>query len=125
MTFWSFTTQGAVGNPNPANGAVDVKQTPVLSWTPGAYAASHEVYFGADAGAVRNATKASPEYKATKALGDESYAPAKLAWTTTYYWRIDEVNSVNPDSPWVGKVWSFTTADFAVIDDFEAYDAGS
>ena len=78
-----------------------------------------------DATAVRNATKASPEYKATKALGDESYAPAQLAWTTTYYWRIDEVNSVNPDSPWVGKVWSFTTAGFAIVDDFENYDAGA
>jgi len=120
---WSFTTLGAVGNPNPANGAVDIKQTPTLSWIPGAYAASHEVYFGTDADAVRNATKASPEFKATKALGDESYAPGKLAWTTTYYWRIDEVNSVNPDSPWAGRVWSFTTAGYAIIDDFEDYDA--
>ena len=25
------------------------------------------------------------------------------------------------DSPWKGHVWSFTTADFLVIDDFEAY----
>jgi hypothetical protein len=121
---WSFTTLGAVGNPKPADGAVDVKQTPVLSWTAGAYAASHEVYLGTNADAVRNATKASPEFKATKALGDESYAPAKLAWETTYFWRIDEVNNVNPDSPWVGKVWSFTTADFAIVDDFESYDAG-
>jgi hypothetical protein len=32
---WSFTTEGAVGNSNPANGAVDVSQTPVLTWTPG------------------------------------------------------------------------------------------
>jgi len=120
---WSFTTQGAVGNPQPANGAVDVKQTPTLSWTPGAYAGSHEVYLGTNADAVRNATKTSPEFKATKILGDESYAPGKLAWETIYYWRIDEVNNVNPDSPWVGKVWSFTTADYAVIDDFEDYDA--
>ncbi len=120
---WSFTTQGAVANPQPANGAVDVEQTPILSWTPGAYAASHEVYSGADAEAVRNATKTSPEFKATKALGDESYAPGKLAWETTYYWRIDEVNSTHPDSPWVGKVWSFTTAGFAIVDDFEDYDA--
>jgi len=120
---WSFTTLGAVGNPQPANGAVDVEQTPVLTWTPGAYAASHEVYFGTDAEAVRNATKSSPEFKATKALGDESYASGKLAWTTTYYWRIDEVNNVNPDGPWTGKVWSFTTAGYAVIDDFEDYDA--
>jgi hypothetical protein len=120
---WSFTTQGAVGNPSPANGAVDVKQTPVLSWTAGAYAASHEVYLGADAEAVKNATKASPEYKGSKALGDESYAPAKLAWETTYFWRIDEVNSIHPDSPWTGKVWSFTTAGFLVLDDFEDYSA--
>ncbi|GAI93403.1 unnamed protein product, partial [marine sediment metagenome] len=43
--------------------------------------------------------------------------------TTTYFWRIDEVNSVNPDSPWPSNVWSFTTGDFFVIDDFEDYDA--
>ena len=51
--------------------------------------------------------------------------PANWPGTTTYYWRIDEVNNVNPDSPWVGNVWSFTTAGFAVVDDFEAYDAGA
>jgi hypothetical protein len=120
---WSFATLGGIGNPQPANGAVDVKQAPVLTWTPGAYAASHEVYFGTDADAVRNATKTSPEFKAAKALGDESYAPGKLAWETTYYWRIDEVNNVNPDSPWAGTVWRFTTAGFAIVDDFEDYDA--
>ena len=120
---WSFTTQGAVGNPIPANGAVDITQTPTLSWTPGAYAASHEVYFGTNAEAVRNATNTSPEFKATKTLGDESYAPDKLAWTTTYFWRIDEVNNTNPDSPWIGRVWTFTTAGFAIVDDFEDYDA--
>ena len=118
---WSFTTQGGVGNPNPANGAVDITQTPILTWTPGVFAASHEVYFGTDPDAVRNATAASPEYKGTKALGDEKYDPGKLAWETAYYWRIDEVNNVNPDSPWKGNVWSFTTAGFAIVDDFESY----
>jgi hypothetical protein len=82
------------------------------------------VYFGTDADAVKNATKSSPEYKGPKALGEESYDPGKLALTTTYYWRIDEVNGPNPDSPWAGNVWSFTTGDFLVIDDFEGYDAG-
>jgi len=121
---WSFTTEGAVTGPNPANGAVDVSPTQALTWVAGAVAASHEVYFGTDADAVKNATKSSPEYKGPKALGEESYDPGKLALTAIYYWRIDEVNSVNPDSPWAGNVWSFTTGDFFVIDDFEDYDAG-
>ena len=120
---WSFTTMGAVSGPNPANGAVGVNPTGVLSWDAGAVAASHEVYFGMDADAVKNATTASPEYKGPKALGEESYDPGKLTLNTMYYWRIDEVNGVNPDSPWAGKVWSFTTSDFFVIDNFEIYDA--
>jgi len=118
---WSFTTEGGVGNPDPPNGAVDVEQTPVLTWTPGIYAASHQVYFGADKDAVRNADTSSPEYKGTGNLGSESYNPGKLQWYSTYYWRIDETNNVNPDSPWTGSLWSFTTADFIVIDDFEDY----
>ena len=121
---WSFTTEGAVSGPNPANGAVGVKPTVVLGWDAGSVAASHEVYFGTDADAVRNATKSSPEYKGVKALGDESYDPGKLAWFTEYFWRVDEVNAVNADSPWVGNLWSFTTGNFFAIDDFEDYDAG-
>jgi hypothetical protein len=121
---WSLTTLGAVSGPNPANGAVDVSPTQILTWNAGAVAASHEVYFGTDAQAVANATKSSPEYKGPKALGEESYASGNLMLNTAYYWRIDEVNGVNPDSPWTGNVWSFTTGDFFVIDDFESYDAG-
>ncbi|MFB0554050.1 MAG: LamG domain-containing protein, partial [Phycisphaerae bacterium] len=52
---WSFTTQGAVGSPNPANGAVDVKQTQIITWSPSVYAASHQLYFGTDKDAVKNA----------------------------------------------------------------------
>ena len=121
---WSFTTLGAVTGPNPADGAMGVKPSVDLRWSAGAVAASHEVYFGTDADAVNNTTKASPEYKGPKALGEESYDPGVLALNTTYYWRIEEVNGVNPDSPWAGKVWSFTTGDFFVIDDFEDYDSG-
>jgi hypothetical protein len=109
------------GSPNPRNGAVDVKQTPILKWVAGDSSASHQVYFGTDEEAVKNADTGSPEYKGTRALGSESYDPGKLPWDTTYYWRVDEVNNVNPDSPWVGGLWSFTTADFIWIDDFEDY----
>ncbi|MFZ2147612.1 MAG: LamG domain-containing protein, partial [Sedimentisphaerales bacterium] len=122
---WSFTTPGAVGSLNPSNGAVDVKQTQILSWLPGDHAASHQVYFGTDKEAVRNANTGSPEYKGTSPKGDESYDPGKLLWDATYYWRVDEVNNVNPDSPWIGPVWSFTTANFLTVDDFEDYDIGN
>ncbi len=112
------------GSPNPRNRATDVGHTIVLSWGPGDHAASHEVYFGTDEDAVKNATKASPEYMGTKAIGSQSYDPGKLLWNSTYYWRVDEVNTVHPESPWAGSLWSFTTANFLLIDDFEGYDAG-
>ena len=118
---WSFTTLGAVGSPDPANSAVDVTQTPTLTWVPGVFAASHQVYFGSDAEAVKNADTSSPEYKGTRDLGSESFEPGQLEWNTAYYWRIDEVNNTNTDSPWIGPLWSFTTANFLIIDDFESY----
>ncbi|MFB0553434.1 MAG: LamG domain-containing protein [Phycisphaerae bacterium] len=118
---WSFTTQGAVRSPDPTNGAVDVKQTQIITFSPSVFAASHQLYFGTDKDAVKNADTSSPEYKGTRDLGAESYDPGMLEWDTTYYWRIDEVNNANPDSPWPGILWSFTTANFLVVDDFESY----
>ena len=118
---WSFTTEGAVEALEPANSAMDVFQTPILTWVPNVFAASHEVYFGSDAEAVKNADTSSPEYKGAKNLGTENYEAGQLEWNTTYYWRIDEVNNTNADSPWKGNVWSFTTANFVVVDDFESY----
>jgi hypothetical protein len=109
---WSFTTEGAVAALNPANGAVDVTQMPVLTWTPG-FGTSHEICFGTDA--------ASLELKGSGNLGQESYEPGQLEWNTTYYWRIDEANNTNADSPWTGPLWSFTTANFLIIDDMESY----
>jgi hypothetical protein len=110
---WSFITEGAVSNPSPAKGAVDVTQTPALTWTPGVFADTHEIYFGADPAAL--------ELKSSGNLGEESFEPGQLEWNTTYYWRIDESNSANADSPWTRPLWNFTTANFLIIDDFESY----
>jgi hypothetical protein len=118
---WSFITVGAVGSPEPANGAVDVTQAPVLTWAHGVYADSHQVYIGTDKEAVKNADTSTPEYKGSGNLGSESYDAGNLEWNTTYYWRIDEANNANADSPWTGPLWSFTTANFLTIDDFESY----
>ena len=110
---WSFTTVGAVGTPSPANGAVDVTQSPTLSWEHGVFADTHQVYFGTDENSLEN--------KGSGNLGSESYDPGQLEWNTTYYWRVDEANNANSDSPWTGPLWSFTTANFLIIDDFESY----
>jgi hypothetical protein len=118
---WSFTTEGGVANPEPANDAVDITQTPIITWVPGVFAASHQVYFGSDADAVKNADTSSPEYKGTRDLGSEIFEPGQLEWNTAYYWRIDEINNTNTDSPWTGPLWSFTTANFLIVDDFESY----
>ncbi len=115
---WAFTTPGAAGNPQPANGATGVQMTAKLSWTPATNATSHQVYFGTDKDAVRNATTASPEYKGSKALGNETLDPGKLAWHASYCWRVDAVYSTGTAK---GLVWSFTTADFLLVDDFESY----
>jgi hypothetical protein len=118
---WSFTTVGAVGSPHPSNGNPSAEMNAILTWTPGSNAASHQVYFGTDKEAMRKAGTTSPEYKGTRALGAESYDPGLLARDSTYYWQVDEVNNVNPNSPWKGPLWSFTTGDFLLVDDFESY----
>ncbi|MCP4255908.1 MAG: hypothetical protein GY774_00100 [Planctomycetes bacterium] len=115
---WSFSTPGAVGTPEPANGAVDVKQTQILTWIASDNATSHEVYFGVDKDAVRSADAGSPEYKGSKTIGSESHDPGKLEWDSTYYWRVDEVETGGTQK---GIVWSFTTANFLIVDDMEAY----
>ncbi len=106
----------------PPNGDANVPQDITLSWGAGDKAAQHQVYFGTDAEAVANATTDSAAlYKGEQALEKTSFSPGDLEWNTTYYWRVDEVNDASADSPWKGAVWSFTTADCLVVDNFESY----
>lgn len=86
---------GVASGPNPANGATGVITTATLSWTAGSGATSHNVYFG---------TSNTPASKGSQT--GTTYAPGTLTANTTYYWRIDEVNSVGTTT---GTVWSFTT----------------
>jgi hypothetical protein len=106
-------------SPKPSNGAVDVSQISTLSWSPGDAAVSHQIYFGTDMDAVTNADTSSPEYKGSRDLGSESYDPGKLEWDVTYYWRVDEVEDGGTIQK--GNVWSFTTANFLIVDDMESY----
>jgi len=75
-----------------------------------------------DANAVATATPATANvYKGRQTLDQTTYDPGPLEWGKVYYWRIDEVNEANPAGPWPGRVWTFTTADFIVVDDMESY----
>jgi regulation of enolase protein 1 (concanavalin A-like superfamily) len=107
------------GSPIPANGEVNVKHNIKLRWTSGDDALQHDVYFGTNENDVRNATTTTVDiYKGRQDLGQTSYIPGTLDWNTTYYWRIDEIGSAKT---WKGSVWSFTVANFIVVDDFEDY----
>ncbi|MBN2312968.1 MAG: LamG domain-containing protein, partial [Sedimentisphaerales bacterium] len=116
---WTFTTPGAVGEPQPAIGADDIEMNAVLSWTPADSAASHQLYIGKDKAAVRNAITGEPGYKGSVALGTESFDPGLLDAKTTYYWRVDEMDAQGNTVK--GPVWVFTTGTFLLVDDFEGY----
>ena len=112
---------GLAWAPNPLSGASDLRRNTTLSWKPGQYASSHDVYFGTSWDDVNDAnTLVTLEvYKENWDVND--YNPGILELGTTYYWRIDEVNNSDVNSPWKGKVWQFTVASFLFIDDFESY----
>jgi hypothetical protein len=101
--------------PQPPDGATEVMTDENLSWSAGAGAVSHDVYFGTDKADVAAGTGGTSQGNQTTT----SFEPGTLQVATTYYWRIDEKASDNSITP--GEVWSFTTAEYRVVDDFEAY----
>ena len=120
---WSFTTTDCVISPCPVDGAIDVIHSPILSWVPVGSGLQYDVYLGEDENAVANAT---PEivriYWGRQASEMTTYKPGRLKSSVTYYWRIDGVDEADPNSPWKGKVWSFTAVEFlCVVEDFESY----
>jgi len=109
--------------PAPADLEKDVPRETTLSWMPGDRADTHNVYFGTSFDDVSEASVTNWQ----KALvmqnhAETTYDPTGLLeFNTTYYWRIDEVNAPPDSGVTKGDVWSFTTADFVVVDDFESY----
>ena len=99
-------------SPEPADGAVLEATWANLSWSPGAFAVSHDVYFGGSFDDVNSGTAdtfVGNQGEATLIVGFPGFpAPGGLATGTTYYWRVDEVNEADPNSPWKGDVWSFS-----------------
>jgi hypothetical protein len=102
---------GPAYEPHPSNGEVGVRRDIVLSWTPGAYAKKHDVYFGTDLSKVTDANRTNTlDVLVSKNQADTTYdPPGFLKADTTYYWRIDEVNGPPGYTIYKGDVWNFKT----------------
>ena len=101
-------------DPYPANAAAGVSPDVTLSWIAGREAASHEIHLGTDMQAVTDST--TP----VDTVSQATYAP-NLQPDTTYYWKVVEVNEAESPSAWSSPVWSFSTSQYLVVDDFESY----
>ena len=106
--------------PKPANGSTaDLGSAPPVSWSAGSLASSHDVYFGTDRATVANATTSTAGVYRARQIGTNYTPPETLNGLQTYYWRIDEYNSDTTIT--TGLVWSFTLANYRLVDDFETY----
>ena len=101
--------------PQPANGQIDVGVDALLTWRPGREAGSHEVYLSTSREDVVTGTALAD------IVTESSYEPVNLRYGQAYYWKINEVNELEIPSVWEGDVWSFTTAEYRVVEDFETY----
>ncbi len=98
-------------SPTPPDGSVLMDTNVTLSWEPGFGVKSHTVYFGDNFDDVNDG--AEDTFRGNQAetffiAGFPGFPyPDGLVPGTTYYWRIDEVNDTEPNSPWKGNVWRF------------------
>ncbi len=99
-------------DPSPFSGAIISGSAINLIWVPGAKATSHNVYLGeilADVEAGTGNTFRGNTTSPFLSVGFPGFPyPDGLVGGRTYYWRVDEINEAEADSPWTGDIWSFT-----------------
>jgi len=97
--------------PTPVDGALYEDTWVNLSWTPGGFAVSHDVYLGENFDDVNDGAEGT--FQGNQAgtdfiAGFPGFAyPDGLVPGTTYYWRVDEVNGPPDSTIHKGDVWSF------------------
>ncbi len=105
---------GAYG-PAPSKDADDVPRDVVLSWKPGTYADTHDVYLGTAFGDVNDADAAHPlDVLVSAGQTDARFDAGVLQFNQTYYWRVDEVNAAPDNTIFTGDIWSFTVEPQAI-----------
>ena len=124
-TIWAIAVNPVQARaPIPKDGEiVGIADATSLGWTAGQTAARHDLYFGDNFEDVNAAdtTDAIGIYQGRQDVSGYIF-PQALEWGTTYCWRIDEIEADN--TMHIGPVWSFTIADYLLVDDFEDYDTG-
>ncbi|MHC4628652.1 MAG: discoidin domain-containing protein, partial [Planctomycetota bacterium] len=102
-------------SPIPTDGDDDVPRDVTLTWQTGAFAASHDVYFGTVFDDVNDADRDDPRgvLKSRGQVAASYTPPQRLDFVTTYYWRVDEVNAPPSNTVHKGDVWSFETEPFS------------
>ena len=113
VRFLSIPTRAR--NPRPANGETGVDVDLILGWSAGREAELHDVHLS-DSGPMV-ATGAALKGTVTA----NWYALKPLDFGTPYYWRVDEINESRTPRLWQGEIWTFTTREYAMVDDFEVY----
>ncbi len=115
LTVMAGTEPGLATDPMPDDEATDVARDVALGWTPGEFAATHDVYFGTVWDDVNDAGRANPlGVLVSQGQSGATYdPPGRLEFEQTYYWRVDEVNAAPDNVTFKGDVWSFTVEPFA------------
>jgi len=99
-------------DPQPESGAFVESTSVTLSWSAGwadtalgehLSPVSYRVYLSADFNDVNEALDTA----LVADTEETAVTVSDLLSSTTYYWRVDEVNDVATGSPWPGQIWQF------------------
>lgn len=84
--------------PSPQDKATEVSVDTEMSWIGGSFDAKHKLYFSTSPVFI--------ELDTVMTFNTSRYSPETLENNKTYYWKVDEINSLGTTK---GQTWSFTT----------------
>ncbi|MBN1973336.1 MAG: discoidin domain-containing protein [Sedimentisphaerales bacterium] len=99
--------------PKPTSGTSNIPVGELnLGWRAGRDADQHYLYIATDMNSV-------VENVVTPVILDGTSYSLNLDLAKTYYWKVNEVNMAEAYTTWDGNLWSFSTVQSIVVEDFE------
>ncbi len=117
LDYIRFTGKGAfapgplipvTSNPSPCDEFVGADIEKVLKWSNDEGAFSNDIYLGTSLAEVTAADRDSSLYQGSMLASDPNGLAVSLDYGTTYYWRVDVIDS-SDSLVSNGEVWQFTT----------------